>query len=284
MESRIDQIMTAPEGESPINYNAPGLVPEPVPLTNDVSNEPTEITEPSESAPLQEAKEPLVDKKEPQVDNTDEYGNEIQTKERVYTESEVQAMIRDRLSRGQHAQQQAPTPEPQHTSGDTEDWQAQLYDVIDQRLSQRDKIQQEQLWQRQEQENQTQFEIRFNQGMAKYTDFEQVVAGKPLTPQMVIATRGMQDPAAFIYAAAKTQAPELERISRMTDPISQVVELGRLEERMRKSRNAVSQAPRPIDIIKGDVPDKVERKWSIDDKLHQAEAENRKSRMNGRLI
>ena len=67
---------------------------------------------------------------------------------------------------------------------------------------------------------------------------------------MVIATRGMQDPAAFIYAAAKTQAPELERISRIQDPISQVVELGRLEERMRKSRASVSQAPRPIDMMK----------------------------------
>jgi hypothetical protein len=280
MDSRIDVIMTAPEGESPIDYNAPGLVPEPVPLRNDDVT--PEVPEPIEHDVAKEPEAAKEAAKEPVT--TDDYGMPVETKERVYTESEVQAMIRDRLSRGRQEPQPAPQVQQPQTQADPEDWQAQLYDVIDQRLSQRDKQVQEQQWQRQEQENQAQFEVRFNQGMSKYNDFEQVVSGKPLTPQMVIATRGMQDPAAFIYAAAKTQAPELERISRIQDPISQVVELGRLEERMRKSRASVSQAPRPIDIIKGDVPDKVERKWSIDDKLRQAENENRKDRMRGRVI
>ncbi len=280
MESRIDTIMTAPEGESPIDYSSPGLVPEPLPLRNDTPV----ASEPEVEAPLYETetKAESVPAKEPE--NVDEYGNEIQAKERTYTESEVQAMIRDRLSRGQHAQQPVQPQVQQQQQADPEDWQAQLYDVIDQRLNQRDTQLKEQQWQRQEQETQANFEIRFNQGMAKYSDFEQVVVGKPLTPQMVIATRGMQDPAAFIYAAAKTQAPELERISRIQDPITQVVELGRLEERMRKSRAQVSSAPRPIDMIKGDVPDKVERKWNIDDKLRQDEAQARKERMQGRKI
>lgn len=277
MESRVDQIMTAPEGESPINYNAPGLVPDPMPLRND-DEAPAPIPEP----------EPHEHETKPETEvasnseNTDDYGMPVVTKERVYTESEVQAMIRDRLSRGRQEPQPASQPQIQQQT-DPEDWQSQLYQVIDQRLSQREKLLQEQQWQRQEQETQAQFEVRFNQGMAKYNDFEQVVAGKPLTAQMVIATRGMQDPAAFIYAAAKTQAPELERISRIQDPITQVVELGRLEERMRKNRASVSQAPRPIDIIKGDVPDKVERKWSIDDKLRQAEEDARNNRISGRL-
>jgi hypothetical protein len=120
--------------------------------------------------------------------------------------------------------------------------------------------------------------------MAKYQDFEQVVMGKPLTPQMVIATRGMSDPAAFIYAAAKTQAPELDRISKIGDPYAQAIELGRLEERMRKARSTVSKAPRPIEAPKGDVSEKVQRTWSIDEKLRHAESESKKERMRGKTM
>ena len=96
----------------------------------------------------------------------------------------------------------------------------------------------------------------------------------------------MDDPAAFIYAAAKTQAPELERISKLSDPYSQAVELGRLEERMRKSRASVSGAPRPIDQIKGDSVEKEHqpRTWSIDDKLQADERAMRKERMGNRKI
>lgn len=279
-ESRIDAIMAGVEPESTAQ---PGLVPEAVPLTPE---------------PIQEqAPEPVAEEREPEaleppksevtVETTDDYGTPITKKERVYTEAEVQAMIRDRLSRGQFAQQpQAPDPQPQiqQTQTEPDNWEAQLDSYIDQRLAKKEQIAEQQRWQRQEQENQANFEIRFNQGMAKYQDFEQVVVGKPLTPQMVIATRGMQDPAAFIYAAAKTQAPELERISRIQDPITQVVELGRLEERMRKARSSVSQAPKPIDIVKGDVVDKPPKTWSIDDKLRMTEEASRKERMQGRKI
>lgn len=280
MESRIDEIMNS----------APGLVPEPAVLYNEVpevlaTTEPENEHEHVPEVPISEISTVDVKTEEPAQDNIDEYGNEVQKKERVYTQSEVEAMMRDRNRRGEFAQQQtAQQPPLQHQEQEGDDWEAQLETFIDSTLSKREQKKQELEWQRQEQENQSQFEIRFNQGMAKYSDFEQVVVGKPLTPQMVIATRGMQDPAAFIYAAAKHQAPELERISRIQDPISQVVELGRLEERMRKARGAVSQAPRPIDIIKGDITDKVERKWSIDDKLRQAEDAERKDRMQGRKI
>src|SRR5271156_3589341 len=218
MESRIDQIITARPGLEPepsVLYNepAPTLKEEPKsePESPQLATESTPI--PHETAPEYDIPEEKQETKE-KVSTVDEYGNEVQAKERVYTESEVQAMIRDRLSRGQR-QQESQAPQQPQQNQQNEDWEAQLETFIDQTITKRETKAQEQQWQRQEQENQAQFEVRFNSGMAKYPDFERVVMDKPLTPQMVIATRGMQDPAAFIYAAAKTQAPELERISRI---------------------------------------------------------------------
>ena len=252
------------------------------------TNEADGSTDLSESTPItsDEKKEDIKNNEE---SATDDYGSEIATKERVYTESEVQAMIRDRLSRGRQQEPQQPTYQPpqqtapEYDPNSADSWEVQLESFIDNTISKREQQRQQQDWQRQEQETQANFEVRFNQGMQKYQDFEQVVMGKPLTPQMVISTRGMSDPAAFIYAAAKTQAPELERISKIGDPYAQAIELGRLEERMRKARSNVSQAPKPIAAPKGDMSSEPKtRKWSIDDKLAQADKENRAERMRGR--
>lgn len=208
----------------------------------------------------------------------DEYGTEIAKPEKVYTKAEVEAMIRDRVARMKQTdfpqQQQVQQQEPQQPDGD---WAA-LESFIDHTLTKREQKLAEQQWQRQAQEQQAQFEIKFNEGVAKYSDFEQVVQGKPLTPQMVLATRGMNDPAAFIYAAAKTQAKELERIATISDPMVQAVEMGQLAERMRKARSNVSQAPRPIDAPKGDVVEKVERTRNIDDTIRIEEQRLRKER------
>lgn len=217
--------------------------------------------------------------KEPEaahIEETDDYGTPVSKKtEKIYTESEVNQMIRDRLARGKQSQ---PEPLPQYqqpvqqpTQSEIEgDWEAQLESFVDQTITKREQKLNELRWQQQEQERQAQFEIKFNQGASKYNDFEQVVMGKPLTAQMVMATRGMDDPAAFIYAAAKTQANEIERISKVNDPYQQAIELGRLEERMRKIRNVSSTAPKPLQSVKGDVSEKP-KATSIDDKLHQAE-------------
>ena len=196
-------------------YNEPS---EPVseehePEARDITSQPRA----DEPEPEAEAEEPKAADKEDTVD--DEYGTPVAKKERVYTESEVQQMMRDRNARGefarqeaqrqqQQAQQQAQQPQQQNVEGN-EDWEAQLESFVEQTLSKREQKLQEQQWQQQEQQAQANFEIKFNTGAAKYADFESVVMNKALTPQMVIATRGMSDPAAFIYAAAKTQAPEL---------------------------------------------------------------------------
>ena len=209
----------------------------------------------------------------------DEYGTEIAKPEKVYTKAEVEAMIRDRVARMKQTDfpQQQQAQQPQETQQPDGDWAA-LESFIDHTLSKREQKIAEQQWQRQAQEAQAQFEVKFNEGVAKYADFEQVVQGKPLTPQMVLATRGMNDPAAFIYAAAKTQPKELERIASIGDPMAQAVEMGQLAERMRKARSQVSQAPRPIDAPKGDVVEKVERTRNIDDQIQREEQRLRKER------
>lgn len=255
-----------------------GLMPEPMVLTN----EPVEVLDASVS-PATNLEELVPEKvEESKEENIDDYGTEVIKQERVYTEAEVQAMIRDRVSRMKQPEPVLPQVAPQNFDYDpanTDSWESQLAAFNEAWYTGRQQKEYQAEQQRIESEVNANFEMKFNQGASKYADFEQVVLGKPLTPQMVTATRGMDNPAAFIYAAAKTQAPELERISKMYDPYAQAVELGRLEERMRKSRPTTTQAPRPIDAPKGDVSEKVERTWSIDDKLRQIEKQQRADRM-----
>lgn len=264
------------------NEQAPSfLAADPQELTHD---EPQET--PVQTSDAEVSRETINNESEQQLTETpevDEYGTEIPKPEKVYTQAEVEAMIRDRVSRMKQGDFQQPSPtqlQPMQEAANIPegDWEAQLESFIDQTLSKREQKLQDQRWQQQAQEAQTQFEIKFNEGVAKYPDFEQVIYGKSLTPQMVLATRGMNDPAAFIYAAAKTQAKELARISSIGDPMTQAVEMGQLAERMRKSRSQVSQAPRPIEAPKGDVVEKQERTRNIDDKIQMEEKRLRQER------
>ena len=249
-------------------------VPEPTVLEDnsavpEVPNEPTRA-EPVEAHP----------ESEPEAASEDDYGTPVTKKERVYTEAEVQEMIRRRVKEKHEQAAQPAQPVPQQstqpTNEDGDSWEAQLESFNEQWYQKRTQREQQQHWEQQAQQRQAEFEIKFNSGAAKYDDFESVVMGKPLTPQMVSATMGMDNPAAFIYAAAKTQAGELERISKLGDPLIQAVELGKLEERMRKARKGNSSAPRPIDPIKGDVGDRVQKRNSVDDILRSEMKAKRK--------
>lgn len=237
----------------------------------------------AQAEPTDVSRETINNESSEEVTNApevDEYGSEITKAEKVYTKAEVEAMIRDRVARMKQSdfpQQAAAQPEPQSQAVEG-DWEAQLESFIDHTLSKREQKIQEQQWQQKAQEAQAQFEIKFNDGVAKYPDFETVVYGKALTPEMVLATRGMSDPAAFIYAAAKTQGKELERIAAIGDTMVQAVEMGQLAERMRKARSQVSQAPRPIEAPKGDISEKVERTRNIDDQIQREEQRLRKER------
>lgn len=209
----------------------------------------------------------------------DEYGNPI-AKSKTYTEEEVNQMIRDRLSRGRHAdnpplapnqvqkvKQAAEDFEADPNSG--ESWETQLKNYVRQTLNEVTQEQAESQWRQQEAARQAEFESKFTTGMKKYGDFHQVVADKPITDSMMLATRSLENPAAFIYGASKMHPGEIERISRISDPYVQASEIGRLHERMVKERKVVSAAPKPVAAPKGDVTQKVINQVSIDQRIHQ---------------
>lgn len=215
-----------------------------------------------------------VDKKVEKVDKEtseeDEYGTPIATKKKMYTEEEVSQKIRERLARVKLDPPPVQQPVRQEAEGFTPDsnsddsWEVQLENFIDKKLEKNQRQSQERQWQQEERQRQTEFEEKFNSGMEKYQDFKQVVAGKPITDSMMMAARSMKDPAAFIYAAAKTQAAELERIARIPDIYQQATEIGRLEERMKKARQG-TKAGKIIRPIKGDMTEgKTSEKPSID--------------------
>lgn len=240
------------------------------PSSEDVSRETISTEEPKEVKPEIEI---------------DDYGNEVPMEN---------AAVRERLSKQarkheaemlkmreemERLRQMVPGNDtPPANTADDGNWEAQLEQFIDHRLTAREQQQREIQFRQQAARQQAEFEIKFNEGAAKYSDFESVVFGKSITADMVMATQGMADPAAFIYAAAKTQPQELERISKLPSSAMQALELGRLDERMRKARTQTTAAPRPIEAVKGDVVEKKEKTWNIDDKLRGEEMRMRRER------
>jgi hypothetical protein len=227
-----------------------------------------------------------IEEEENTKQELDDYGNTKQDA-KTYTEDEVNERInkaiRDRLSRGN--QQQQPTQQQvnqqaqgfEHNPDSPDDWQKQLETFVEQTVSRMTQKQTQQQQQAQEQQAQMEFETKFTNGIEKFSDFRDVVGTQPITDPMTYALRGMKDPAAFIYAASKRQPEELQRISNLRDPYAQMVEMGKLEERMRKNSPATN-APRPVSRTKEDagLPASAKKKEiSIDDLLTQADAKKR---------
>ncbi len=240
--------------------------------TPDYQAEPEEETvEQQETKSEQQSSEDTSTGDAPSSENVDEYGNPV-GKQKTYTEEEVQAMIRKRL-RDKHAdpagQQQAVQQAAQDFKADPESeesWEKQLGDFVEKKINDLSVKKQQQAWHEAEQQSQADFESKFTTGMQKYGDFENVVSGKPITTSMMMATRSMQDPAAFLYAACKQQPAEIERIAKIADPYAQVAEIGRLEERMKKAR-VITSAPRPATRISGDTTSE-QPKQSIDELIN----------------
>lgn len=229
--------------------------------------------------------------KSSETSEEDEYGNPVKAKaERMYTEAEVNEMIRKRLKRGgveqppespYAPQYEQPIPgygqnsgyeqpvhgyQPQlgHEAQQNEgDWEQQLESFVVNTLAKREQQATIQRQQYAEQAKQLEFERKFNANAHKYDDFVEVTHDAPITPLMIASTRGLENPATFIYAAAKSQAKELERISRLTDPYAVAVEMGRLEERMRKQR-ATTKAPAPLETHTSDAMTKTKPR-NVDD-------------------
>ena len=206
----------------------------------------------------------------------DDYGNE-QKKQRMYTEEEAREMtnraIRERLARFEKnnpAMAEQARQDFQYNPESGQDWEVQLEQFMERAWEKREarRIQQAQI--QQEQQANMELESKIQSGVTRFGDFVDVVGTQPITDHMVKAVRGLKDPAAFLYAASKHQAPELKRISEIQDPYAQAREMGKLEERMRKTSKASSRAPRPLGrtIDDGNTKTSVEREPSIDQRIN----------------
>lgn len=256
------------------------LAPEPEPeQEHDDPIEPESEPEP-EPEPEPETEEP---ERETESDH-DEYGNERPKQEsKTYTEDEVNERInkavRERLARmeknqqpTQHQQQQAADAGFEYDENSNQDWQQQLKQFIRQTNEEVQREQQQQQQSQREQRAQMEFEEKFSNGMGKFHDFREVVGQQPITDAMTVATRTMKDPAAFLYAASKRHASDLQRISNIQDPYAQIVEVGRLEERMKKAKET-SKAPRPLGQTREDstVREPEKKELSIEEMMAQAD-------------
>jgi hypothetical protein len=191
------------------------------------------------------------DEPEPELEaaELDEYGN-AKEKPKLYTEEEVNERInktiRERL-RNRAAEIPQETP-PQATNKDgtvNEDWQEQLEGFIEQTLVKRSQREQMTQAQAREQAAYEEFHGRFQQGMGRFGDFHDVVKATDFDDPMAQALRGIKDPAAFAYAASKRHPEDLARIRGIADPYAKMVEIGKLEERMKKQAGS-TKAPKPV--------------------------------------
>lgn len=235
----------------------------------DINEKKVESHEKVPEKPLESAKEVKASSHDDQLDD---YGNPID-KPRVYTEEEVQRIVKDRLTRGNvsRSEQQQVQKAAENFKADpnsNEDWEVQLKSFIKNTLTEVQTEKSTLEWQEQERRKQDEFESKFTSGMNRYKDFTDVVGQMPITNSIMMASREMNDPAAFLYAAAKLHPDELRNIANMTDPFTQARELGRLDERMKKAR-AISNAPAPLSKTKSDMSHKYTPKQSIDDKIVQ---------------
>lgn len=262
-----------------------GYIPPQVEVKEAEPKEAEAVREPESESKKEVAKEPAGEKQEAEkvldtkpdvaevkdLDDVDDYGNPV-AKARTYSEDEVQRMIRDRLQRGQvtqppQAQVQQAVEGFEVDPNNADNWETQLEQFVEKTLHKVSQKEQQKQFRERELAKQADFESKFTTGMDKYKDFHDVVGKLPITDSIMMATREMKDPAAFLYAASKTQPDEVKRIASLTDPFHQATEIGRLEERMRKTR-AVSQAAKPLAQTKSDTAPKYEPKRSIDQLIH----------------
>jgi len=216
----------------------------------------------------------------------DEYGND-KPKPRMYTEEEKNEAIRNAIQR-RFKEDRQPQPSQQqiqqaqqnfeYDPNSEGNWQQQLKSYIKETFNeiQRDDVVRAQHY-KEVQANQ-EFQDKFTNGMDRFSDFKEVVGSQPITDPMTYALRGIKDPAAFIYSASKRHSQELERISKIPDGYAQMVEMGKLEERMRKTSQA-TKAPRPVQRTREDTgmpePKKKQDGDSIEDLIARADQKRR---------
>lgn len=253
------------------------------PLTDD------EDSDREDDAPDEDSDEES-DKKEY---DEDEYGNKkermskgmkdrLDRKEKQH-QREVEQRDREINELRAQLQQQGASREVQQAAKDFEfnpdaegDWQQQLAQFVRQEVKSMARNEQAEQERVRDAQVQQEFERKFSEGMNKFDDFREVIKSLPcdITDPMTLATRSMENPAAFLYAAAKRHPQELERISKLRDPYGQMMEMGKLEERMRRNK-PTTKAPRPLGRAPEDATARTkpkEKDSSGDDLLAKADA------------
>lgn len=188
-------------------------------------------------------------------------------------EAEIEALRAQLQRQGASREVQKAADDFEYNPEAEGNWQEQLQSFIKKTVYD---MSQENVRAQQERQNRQahqEFERKFVEGMDRYQDFKDVVGSQPIDDAMVLALRAVKDPAAFIYAAAKRQPEELQRIAKIQDPYARVAEMGKLEERMRRNK-ATTKAPRPLGITKDDASIKIKQKDSdsIEDLIAKSEA------------
>ena len=262
---------------------------------DDVSDD---LPDDNEPADQDEGDEPEQDKKpakkaesEDDEDGLDEYGNEkerippgmkdrLDRKEKQH-QREIEQRDRELQALRQQLQQQGASKEVQqavkdfkYDPNDEVSWEQQLSDFVKSTVNNMQTEQQQRVRQSQEEHAQREFHQKFVKGMERFGDFREVVGAQPMDDAMTLALRGMSDPAAFIYAASKRNPQEIERISKLPDPYARMVEMGKLEERMRRNK-PTTKAPRPLGRTQEDTSAKLvpkQKDMTGDDLLAKADA------------
>jgi len=228
----------------------------------------------------------------------DEYGNEQEPENEAIRErlarqarkhqAEIDSLRAQLAQQGASQQVQQAAKDFEYDPSEEGNWQQQLASFVKQTVNSMTREQQETQQRQQEMQAQQEFESKFRDGMNRFDDFREVIGALPceITDPMTLATRSMDNPAAFLYAAAKRHPQELERISKLRDPYGQMMEMGKLEERMRKGKS-VTKAPKPLGRTPDDSTIKTKPKdkdLSGDDLLAKADAKRLstvKSRLKG---
>lgn len=258
-----------------------------------------------DDSPYEESSQDHKDESDEGIDNDsdqqltkyDEYGNENPDDDEdkpLYSKKElnerINKAIRQRFNRGDdettNKEIKKATQDFQYNENSDDSWQQQLENFVEKAVIKMNQKHEQAQRDRKEEQIREDLQKKFVADMSKFNDFEDVVGHQPITPAMSYALRAIEKPASFIYAASKNHSSELERISRIPDEYAQIVEMGKLEERMRKQKQT-TQAPKPIPRTREDsapTPKKVKNDTSLDDLLMKEDAKRRDSlnRMRGR--
>jgi hypothetical protein len=199
------------------------------------------------------------------LDSTNEYGLQTEAP-KTYTKAEMDEyanrLMRERVARFERNQQQAqPTQQQQQAAAQqgfqydensNQDWQQQLEQFTMQVIEKREQTQAARYQQAVEQEQLQAFERKFKEGMSKYNDYHEVVGKFDIKDDMLLATKGIKDPAALFRAAALRAPDELAAISKMETKEERAFAMGQLDAKLKKQSVKVSSAPKPIQPTKAD--------------------------------